>query len=123
MRIDGHLLDLLLSRVRVEYSGVHNSDPKNLLWGARAYFRLYAKDTDSYITKITVPVNTLKPSKKTLDRLLRAELKSRLGEIEEVCTTDGYGRVQIESRDPWSLRYILNLIDGKYVDLMIAGRQ
>ncbi len=38
--------------------------------------------------------------------------------ISEVCETDYYGKVYVTHRDPCSIRGILCLIEGQYIDLM-----
>ncbi len=121
MYIENSLLDLIISKLTIEYSGCHNSDSKNPLWGRAAYWRIYVGDT--YIAKITTPVKSLEPTKKTLDKLFRAELKKRIEAIHERFTTDHYGNMQIEQRDPYSMKRLLGMFENKYYDLVVSNRQ
>lgn len=114
MRIDNYLIDLIVANIRVEYCGTHNSDPNSPLLGRAAYFRLYHKD-GTYISKVTTPVKVINPSIKTRDMLLKRELKRRIEAIQETCETDRYGQVHIYMIDPYSIRRVLDAIEGKYV--------
>jgi hypothetical protein len=116
MYIDNHLLDILISTLKIEYNGTHNSDPESPLWGRRAYWRVYLAD-GSYSAKITAPVKSINPRPATLAKLFRAELKRRIESIHERCTTDHYGNIQIEYRDPCSVKRIVESITNKYVDI------
>lgn len=113
MKIYDSLIDLILSRCKVEYNGTHNSDPKSPLWGRRAYWRVSIPGY-GFCCKITAPVKSINPKQKTLDRLLRAELRRRIEEIQEICETNHYGEVSIYMRDPYGVRPLVNAISGAY---------
>lgn len=115
MHIWETLLDCLISQIKIEYNGTHNSDPSAPLYGRRAYWRLYLSD-GTYVCKMTTPVKSINPKQRTLDKLFKAELKRRIEAISEHVTTDDYGRVQIEYRDPYSVKRLLDAIVGKYYD-------
>lgn len=118
MYIDSALLDLIIASplITIEYSGTHNSDPKAPLWGRRAYWRVYIQGS-GFAMKITAPVKSINPSKKTLAKLFKAELNKRFNEIHERFTTDHYGRMQVEYRDPNNIRQLLKVAEGYYFDL------
>lgn len=118
MYIDNALLDLIIASplVTIEYSGTHNSDPKAPLWGRRAYWRVYIQGS-GFAFKITAPVKSISPKKATLDKLFKAELKNRFEAIGEHFTTDHYGRMQVEYRDPYSVKQLLKVAEGYYYDM------
>lgn len=113
MYISDYLLDLVIKCVRVEYNGTHNSDRENPLWGRRAYWRVYMPSY-GFACKITAPVRSIKPKQATLDRLFREELKRRFEAIHECVETDHYGQVQVVWRDPYSVRKLLEVVEGKF---------
>jgi hypothetical protein len=115
MYIENSALDLLIKTLRIEYSGTHNSDPKAPMWGRRAYWRLYLGDT--YIAKVTAPVKSLQPKQITLDKLLKAELRKRIEAITERLQFDHYGQMQIVALDPYSVRRLVESLEGKYIDI------
>lgn len=115
MRIANSLIDLILSRCTVEYNGTHNSDRQNPLWGRAAYWRIYVPGY-GFSCKITAPVKTMHPRQSTLNKLLKAELRKRLEAIEETCETNHYGEVQVYMTDPYSVRPLINAIDGAYTE-------
>lgn len=120
MYIEQSLLDLLISKLRIEYNGCHspNHGDGQTLYGRAAYWRVYDSD-GTYLAKITTPVKTMEPKPKTLEKLFRAELQKRIEAIHERCTTDHYGHIQVERRDPYSMRRMLDLILNRYYDLEI----
>lgn len=71
----------------------------------------------TYISKVTAPVKVINPSKKTQLALLKAELKRRIGAIQEVCEADRYGQVQVYMIDPYSIRRILDVVEGRFVNV------
>lgn len=115
MRISNSLIDLILSRCTVEYNGTHNSDRNNPLWGRHAYWRVSVPGY-GYCRKITAPVKSINPKQKTLDKLLRAELRKRIEAVQETCETNHYGEVCIYMTDPYGVRPLLNAIDGAYTE-------
>lgn len=120
MYIQDSLVDLILKRVKIEYSGLHSSNG----WSARAYFRLYTQD-DTFLAKVvTGPIKSKNPKQKTLDKALKTELKKRFQSIQIVVDTDHYGQVsKPRIVDPYSVMKLVDLIQSKYYDLMIQGRQ
>lgn len=117
MRIYDEILDAIIENIKIEYNGTHNSDKDSPLWGRCAYWRLYHLDGE-YISKITTPVKSIRPAKATLDKLLKAELKKRIEAIVEHCETDHYGQVHIYMRDPYSIRSILKVVEGQFLDIL-----
>lgn len=108
-------VEFILSQCRVEYSGTHNSDSKNPLWGRAAYWRIYLGDT--YICKITAPVKSINPRPATLHKLLVNELRERIFSIGEYVEMDHYAQIKIERRDPSGVERLVNNIVGKYWDI------
>ncbi len=115
MYISNSLLELIISRCTIEYNGTHNSDRNNPLWGRAAYWRVYVPGI-GFACKITTPVKSINPKQKTLDKLLRAELRKRIEAIQETCETNHYGEVQVFMRDPYSVRSLVESIDGAYTE-------
>lgn len=115
MYISDSLIELIISRCTIEYNGTHNSDRKNPLWGRAAYWRVYVPGY-GFCCKITAPVKSINPKQKTLDKLLRAELRKRIEAIQETCETDHYGEVHIYMLDPYSVRRLVESIDKAYTN-------
>jgi hypothetical protein len=116
MYIENAILDLLISKLTIEYSGTHNSDTKNPLWGRCAYWRVFAQD-QGFVCKITTPVKCINPRPETLKKLFRAELKKRFESIHERFTSNHYGEMHLEYRDPYGVKPLLKLLERKYYDL------
>lgn len=117
MRIYNQILDAIIENIKIEYNGTHNSDSAAPLWGRAAYWRLYHLDGE-YISKVTAPVKSIQPSKATLDKLLKLELKKRIEAIVEHCETDHYGQVHIYMQDPYHIRSILKVVEGQFLHLL-----
>lgn len=116
MYISKALYDFMFSKLEIEYSGCHNSDPKNPLWGRRAYFRISLNGT--YYNKVTVPVTVLEPTKKQLNSLLKKELLKRINEIGLMLDVDGYSHCRIIEVDPYSVkRLVHDFFENKYLDI------
>lgn len=116
MYIDNALLDILIKTLVIEYNGTYNSDPKNPLLGRAAYWRVYLEGY-GFVCKITTPVKSIKPKQATLDKLLRAELKKRIEAIHERATTNHYGEIGIEYRDPYNVRRLVESLERKYIQI------
>lgn len=116
MYIQNDILDLMISKLTIEYSGTHNSDLKNPLWGRRAYWRIFMQDY-GFVCKITAPVKSINPTQKTLNKLFRAELKKRLNAIDTIVQTDHYSQIHVIEIDPYSVRTLLKCVQGKYLNL------
>lgn len=114
MYIPNSAVQLIMAQVRVEYSGCHAPHSETPLYGRRAYFRLYIGD--DYIAKVTVPVKTMNPHKATLDKLLLAEVKRRIEAIGPELDLDRYGCMRVVDRDPYGVKRLLDLVEGKYID-------
>lgn len=112
MRISDYLLNVIISELRIEYNGTHNSDPKSPLWGRCAYWRIYLGDT--YINKITAPVKSINPKQATLNRLLKLELKKRINAIEESLECSHYGEIVKVFCDPYSIMPLIKAFEGRY---------
>lgn len=119
MLIWNSLVDLIVDspKLTVEYSGTHCPHPETPLYGRAAYWRLYIAGY-GFMAKVTAPVKVLNPQPKTLDKLLRAEIKRRIEAIQDVVETDHYGQVYVIHRDPYGVERLLDLIKGEYVDLL-----
>lgn len=110
-------------KVTIEYSGTHNSDFKNPLYGRRAYWRLYLQDV-GFVCKVTTPVKSLNPKKETLDKLLEAELLKRLSAIDLSVDLNSYGQVTGPREiDPYSVKRLLSVVVGEYLDLLQKGQK
>lgn len=116
MYIDSFVIECIISKLKIEYGGCHAPHNDTPLYGRRAYWRVYLED-GTYVAKITTPVKTLNPKPKTLNKLLRAELRNRLGEIGYRMDIDNYGCMRVVESDPYSLKRLLELVDGKYMDI------
>lgn len=119
MYISNSLLELIINRCTVEYNGTHTPWSKEYgnkgLYGRCAYWRVYAPGL-GFICKITTPVKSINPKQKTLDKLFRIELRKRIEAIQETCEINHYGEVNISMRDPYSVRSLVNSIDGAYTE-------
>lgn len=119
MYISNSLIELILSRCTVEYSGTHAPHCPKLgnkgLWGRAAYWRVYVPGV-GFTCKITAPVKSINPKQATLDKLLRAELRKRIEAIQETTELNHYGEVETFMRDPYSVRRLVESIHGAYVD-------
>jgi len=113
MFIDESLLKLIISLVDVTYAGCHCPNNAEPLYGKAAYWRIYDKD-GMYLSKITSPVPEMEPSEYDLSILFEAELRRRFEAIHERCTTDNYGKIEVISCDPYRIKPVLRLIEGKY---------
>ena len=116
MRIWSSVVDLIIKQARVEYSGTHSPDPNCPLYGRCAYWRIYIGDT--YVCKVTARVKTLNPKQATLDKLLRAELQRRIEAIGFCMDVDHYGQMREIRVDPYGVRPLLDLVEGKYMDIL-----
>jgi hypothetical protein len=114
MYIQESVLNLIISKCTIEYSGTHNPDPKHPLWERRACWRVFVPNY-GFACKITTPVTSLNSTKKTLDKLFKAELRKRIEAIQETCTTDHSGMVVVFTIDLHSIRSILKCVEGSYV--------
>lgn len=117
MYISNSLIELIISRCTIEYSGTHAPYCPKLgnkgLWGRAAYWRVYMPRY-GFACKITAPVKSLNPRKATLDKLLRAELRRRIEAIQETCETNHYGEVCVYMKDPYSMCVLVESIQGAY---------
>jgi len=116
MYISSQVLDLLISKLVIEYNGTHNSDPKSSLWGRRAYWRIYMHG-HGFAGKITTPVKSINPKPATLQKLFRAELRKRFEAVQMQCCTDHYGQIYQQTADPYSVLPLLKAVEGKYLDI------
>ena len=116
MYIDSFVIDCIYSKIKIEYSGTHAPHNDTPLYGRRAYWRLYMPD-GTYVAKVTAPVKTINPRQKTLEKLLKAELRKRLGEIGFRMDIDNYGCMRVVESDPYSVRRLLELVEGKYTNI------
>lgn len=117
MRIWNSIIDKMMQspRLRVEYGGCHAPHNETPLYGRNAYWRLYIDD--AFIAKVTAPVKAMEPKPATLEKLLKAAVKARIENIGEVCETDHYGQIYVVKCDPSSVRRLLELVEGQYIDL------
>lgn len=105
-------------KIRIEYSGTHNSDPKNPLYGRRAYWRLYLEGY-GFVCKVTAPVRSINPKQSTLNKLLVTTLKERLSAIDYVVGLNPYGEISKPYKiDPYSCEKLLDAVTGEYIDLL-----
>lgn len=120
MTIPNSLIDLIISRCTIEYNGTHapwsQEHGNNGLYGRHAYWRVFVPGI-GFCCKITAPVKSINPKQKTLDKLLRAELRKRIEAIQEHVETDHYGQLYIAMRDPYSVRRLVESIDKAYVTM------
>lgn len=117
MKIYDEVLDAILENIKIEYAGTHNSDVNSPLWGRAAYWRLYHLD-GTYITKVTAPVKSIRPSSATLSKLLKAEVRKRIEAIQERCEADDYGQVHVYMNDPYIIRSILSVVEGEFLHIL-----
>lgn len=117
MYISNSLIELIISRCTIEYNGTHapwcSKKGNKGLYGRAAYWRVYVPGY-GFACKVTAPVKSLKPKQKTLDALLRKELRKRIEAIQETCEADHYGQVHTFMRDPYSVRSLIESIDCAY---------
>jgi hypothetical protein len=119
MYISNRVLDLLIELIKVEYGGCHAPHNDTPLYGRSAYWRIYLPD-GTFVAKITTPVQSLNPTKKTLQRLFKAELKQRINDIQIVMDTTYSGQMFISERDPSSVKPLMKFLENKYYDLELS---
>lgn len=116
MNIYNSCIDLIVQQCRIEYNGTHAPHNETPLYGRRAYWRVYIGD--SYVCKITAPVKSLNPKQATLDKLFKAELAKRIQAIGYSLDVDHYGCMRVISVDPYGVRALVDLLEGKYTDIL-----
>lgn len=120
MHISDSILDLVIKRCIFEYSGVHSSNG----WPGRAYWRAYVPEVGFVCKIVSGPLKSKNPKQSTLDKALKAELKRRFHNVQVVVDTNHYGEVSSPRIiDPHSVLGLFKVVEGKYMDLMLKGKQ